>query len=375
MGKIIEFKPRHNNKKVYLVLGLLMAATVALLYINLVHSAYEKTLTLAGTSIMNLDNSSYSFAKSGEHIVVCGQEGVTAINKNGETAWKYSRIVNDPIACAAGKYVLISDLGGYSSYLISGGKEVFAHESAFEIITAKVNQNGYFAVAAKERGYKSRVQVFSPGGEQIYAWHSTKYYVIDVAVSGDNKSMLVSVLNTDSSDSSICKVLYFSFSQQEPVILDTGEDNLVASLENSGGYVFAVGDMALYCFDKNGKKQFDLSYNGRTLQEYAIGEGVIALALTKGSIEGYYGGSVVETYNTKGAARGAFEIADEIDFLDIDSKKILVNSEDGAYILSDTGHLYGNLTFENEVREGLIFSGGKKLLLVNGSAVNVYDAK
>ena len=73
--------------------------------------------------------------------------------------------------------------------------------------------------------------------------------------------------------------------------------------------------------------------------------------------------------------RGKYEIDDEVSFLDADGNKILVNSLDGAYILSDTGHVYGNLTFENDVREGMIFDSGRKLMLVNGSNVNIYDAK
>ena len=85
--------------------------------------------------------------------------------------------------------------------------------------------------------------------------------------------------------------------------------------------------------------------------------------------------TVVETYSESGSRKGSYNTGYEIKFLDVDAKKILVNSADGAYILSESGRLSGTLLFENEVRDGLIFSGGKKLMLVNGSNVNVYDSK
>lgn len=374
MGEIVEFKNK-RDKKMYIVPALLLVATLVLVYINLVNGAYTKKVNFNQTSIMSLEDSGYSFSKADGNIVVCGQEGLTAINRNGEVVWKYNYYANNPIISAAGSYVMYADLGGRECHTVSNGNLVSSYESPYEIITAKVNDSGYYAVAAKERGYKSQVIVFDKGGNQIYAWHSAAYYVLDVAVSSDNKSMFVAVLNTDGGENSISRVLYFAFDSEEPVVLETGENNLISSVSNVQGNVAAIGDFGLYEFDKNGKKVFSLDYEGRTLQEYAINGSIIALGLTKGSIEGYYGGSVVEIYNIRGSLRGKYEIDDQIEFLDADGGKILVNSPDGAYILSDTGHVYGNLTFENNVREGLVFDGGKKLLLVNGSNVNVYDAK
>lgn len=374
MGEIIKFKPQ-KKKSVYIVLGLLILATLILIYINLVHSAYNKSLSLNRTSIMSLEDSSYSFGKAEGNIIVCGQEGLSAINKNGEIAWKYAYTMNNPIISTAGIYSLYADFGGTSCHVLSKGKLISSYESPYQIITAKVNDNGYYAVASKERGYKSQVTVFDRSGNKIYAWHSTQYYVLDVAVTNDNSSLFVSALNTESEDSSISKVLYFSFRSEEPVILETGDNNLIASLCTAQTNVIAIGDFGMYSFDRNGKKVFSVNYEGRTLQEYAFGSGIIALGLTKGSVEGYYGGSVIEVYNMRGVLRGKYAIDDEIKFLDADGNKILVNSLDGAYILSDTGRLYGNLTYENDVREGMIFDGGRKLMLVNGSNVNVYDAK
>ncbi|MBQ7717865.1 MAG: hypothetical protein IJT38_01005 [Clostridia bacterium] len=374
MGEIIKFKPK-KKKTIYIALSLLLLTTLILLYINLAHSAYNKTLSLNRTSIMSLEDSSYSFGKAEGNIIVCGQEGLSAINRNGDIVWKYSYPMSNPIISTSGNYSLYADFGGKACHVVSRGKLVSSYESPYEIITAKVNDNGYYAVASKERGYKSQVVVFDRNGNKLFAWHSTQYYVLDVAVTNDNSSLFVSALNTESEDSSISKVLYFSFRSDEPVILETGDNNLIASLCTSQTNVLAIGDFGMYAFDRNGKRIFVVNYEGRTLQEYSLGSGIIALGLTKGSVEGYYGGSVIEVYNMRGSLRGKYEIDDEVKFLDAEGNKILVNSLDGAYILSDTGRLYGNITYENDVREGMIFDGGKKLMLVNGSNVNVYDAK
>lgn len=373
MGEIIDFKKK-SNKNLYIILAILIVATLALLYVNIVHSAYKKKLNLNSASIMSLEDSGYSFAKSGGNIIVCGQEGLTAVNKNGETVWKYSSQTNEPLMSAEGAFVLYTDLSGNKAELISDGKLINTFEP-YEIITAKLNKSGYTALAAKERGYKSQVIVFSPKGDRVFAWHSTRYYIVDAIVSYDNKSLFVSALDFDDVNGSICKLLYFSFASDEPTVLPSGDDNLISALVGTSQSVLAIGDNALYSYGRNGRTNFSIDYAGRSLQEYSVSDGIIALGLTKTSIEGSLGGSVVETYSENGSHKGSYNTEYEIKFLDVDGKKVLVNAPDGAYILSDTGRLYGTLSFENEVRDGLIFSGGKKLLLVNGSGVNVYDSK
>lgn len=373
MGKVVDIK-KTKNKKLFLVLAVLFLATAALVYINLVHSAYSKILSLDKSSIMSLEESTYIFGKTSEGIVACGQDGLTVINKNGEILWKYSLSVNNPMLSCAGAYALYTDIGGNDSFLVSGGNEVYHHKSPYRITTAKVNKSGYLTVVSKERGYKSQVAVISPTGTEVYVWHSAKYYIVDAICDNSCRGMFVSVLNSDSSDS-MYKLLYFSFKDTEPKSLETGGDNLIASLECYGNNVIGIGDMGAYGFDKNGKRLFEIDYGGRALQEYSIGSSFLALGLTKGSVDGYYTGSILEVYNFNGNLNGTYEISDEITFLDTDNNKVLVNSEDGAYILSGSCHLYGNLTFENEVREGLIFGEGKKLMLVNGSSVNIYNSK
>ena len=373
LGEIIDFKKK-SNKKLYLILAALTVVTLALIYINIAHSAYRKNLNLNADSIINLEDSGYSFGKGGNFILVCGKDGIAAVNKNGEIAWKYAAQVNEPLMSAAGNYILYSDLSGNKTELISDGKCI-ASFSPYEVITAKVNSGGYSALAAKQRGYKSQVIVFDPKGEQVFAWHSTKYYVIDALVAPDNKSLFVSALEFDESAGFLSRLLYLTFSSDSPSVLPSGDDNLIAVLVSTKQSVLAIGNNALYSYNKSGKSNFSIDYAGRTLQEFAVSDDIIALGLTKTSTEGSIGGSVVETYSESGSKKGSYNTGYEIKFLDVDGRKVLVNSAEGAYILSDGGRLTGTLYFDNEVRDGLIFSGGKKLMLVNGSKVNVFDSK
>ena len=92
MGELIELKKIKDgkSKKAYYILAVLLLATAALIYVNVAHSAYKKVLKLDNASIMSLENSSYNFGKTSSNIIVCGQEGLSAINKNGEIQWKFS---------------------------------------------------------------------------------------------------------------------------------------------------------------------------------------------------------------------------------------------------------------------------------------------
>ncbi len=374
MGDIVQFKPK-KDKKIYIVLAVLIVATAILLYINIVHSAYTKSLNLNKSAIMSIEDSGYIFEKSGKEVVACGHEGITAIDKNGEIKWKTPFAASTPYMVTSGKYVLCADLNGNDCAVFVDGRKITEQKLPYEIITANLNENGYYAAATKERGYKAKVTVWNTKGEQVFAWHSTKYHVMAVAVANNNRGMIVSAFDIENTDGNMFKMLYFSFGKDTPTELECGEKNLVANLKSVGNRIYAIGDNAFYAYSESGRKAFNIDFDGRTLQRYATTDTVIALALTKTSVEGYYGGSVVETYSASGAKKGSYGVDDEITFLDMEENKVLVNSPDGAYILSDNGRLYGNLTFGNEVREGIIFSGGKKLLLVNGANVNIYDSK
>ena len=374
MGEVIKLKPK-QNKNLYIILAVLLVATVALLYINIVHGAYTKSLNLNNNTVMSVEDSGYIFKKCGSDIIACGHEGLTAISKNGQIKWKVSFASATPFMETTDKYVFCADLNGNHYSIFSSGKQILEGKTPYEIITANINDNGCFAIATKERGYKAQITVYNLSGEKVFAWHSTKYHVLSLAIANNNKSMVVSVLDSENTGGEAFKLLHFSFSKDTPVEIESGEDNLVSNIKVSGSRFYAVGDSAFYVYNENGKKSFVIDYSGRTLQRYSVTDSEVVLALTKTSVEGYYGGSVVEIYTPSGSKKGSFEVDDEITFLDTEQNKILVNSPDGAYILSGGGRLYGNLTFSNEVREGLIFSDGKKLLLINGSNVNIYDSK
>lgn len=375
MGDVVKFRPPKEKRIYFIIIALLSLATLVLIYLNVAHSAYNKQISLSGTTIMSVDSSVYIFKKAGEEVVVCGPEGISAINKKGEIAWHTDYGAASPFMATSGDYVLCADLNSSDCKVLSKGREVSSQKLPYEIITATVNVNGYYAVASKERGYKSQIAVYDKNGTKVFGWHSTKYHVVALALDDSNKNMLVSVVDVAEKPDNAFKMLHFSFNRDMPAELECTSGNLVSSISFSDGKFFAAGDTSFYAYNAGGSKAFNIDYNGRTLQKFSVLGSTIALGLTKSSVEGYYGGSVVEIYSSQGTKRGYAEIDDEISFLDIEENKILVNSPDGAYILNDAGRIHGDIAFADEVREGIIFSGGKKLLLVNGLNVNVYDAK
>jgi len=375
LGDVVRFRPG-KDKKIYVMITVILAlVTVLLAYLNLAHSAYDKQINLSGTTIMSIDNSAHIFKKAGEEVIICGSEGVSAVDKNGEISWKVDYGNNNPLLATAGEYVLCAELDGNGCKVWKKGSEISAQKLPNKVITAAVNKNGYYAVASKERGYKSQIAVYSKGGEKIFGWHSTKYHVVAIALSDNNNDMMVSVIDVANEADNAFKLLHFSFKKDAPTEVDANSKNLVSNISFSSGKFYAAGDTTFLAFNEKGNKVFGIDYNGRTLQNYAISETAIVLGLTKTSVEGYYGGSVVEIYSASGTKRGYGEVDDEIIFLDIEGDKILVNSPEGAYILNENGRIYGNIEFGTEVREGIIFYGGKKLLLVDGLNVNVYDSK
>lgn len=373
MGNVVKLKSKKKiSIKSVLVLLAAAAAAAGLAYINLNNPDFAPKSS-SGVEALSLDSSvTYKFKKAGSGIVICGSDALMGVNGGGET-WKAELDGKNHIISSAGKYVLAAETDGRRLTLFEGGKAVGKIEVSDDIITARVNRAGRIAVATKEKGYRAQVIVFTPEGKQIYVWHSATYYVLDLALNDRSDRLAVAGLNSDNA-SEVSAILLFSLNSADYITVNAGNDNLVTSIEYIDDGVLAVGDSEALYVKKSGELAWNVPFHGRLLQNYNVTEGGnLVLALTKGSMEGYFGGSDVEIYGKNGKLRGEFETSGPIKFVDSDGEKILVDTSTGAAIINNRGSLLENVTFDKTPRESFLIDDGRKIIIIAGSSVEIMD--
>lgn len=268
-------------------------------------------------------------------VAVFGKEGITGITNSGRVGWKIPFPVSDPILSCNGRYVLAAERGGRRLVLSTGGKVRQDLEMDAKIISATVNSKGVFAVVTEERGYKGRVKVMNAKGKELFTWHSAEQNILSVSLAEDSKQMAVSVVNmTDLSR--LCTVMQFNLNETSPRVLSVGDENLVANLVYNGKDLLAIGDEALYYFNRSGTEKFRVEYAGRQLQKYSFySGGVLCTVFNNG--EG--GTQAVEFYDMNGKKKGSAALNDEITNLDTFGKYAVVSGRNGLTVISHSGRI------------------------------------
>lgn len=366
MGELVNFK-RKSSYKIPVISALIILTILVLVIVNNITPIFKRVGTKKQS--VRISNASYSVGKSGNAAILWNKDEVLSLAGNGNEIWKIKLKYSKPILKSNDNYIAVADIEGTEFKLISNGREKLTHTSDGEIITVAVNKSGYYAIASKEKGYRSRVSVFDNSGKQIYAWYTADYDVIDVALSNDNNKMSVAALNCNENES-FSSVLLFSFNSKDYKVCTKSDTNLISGIYYSGRNIICIGDKATFCFSHGGSRLWEINYGGRTLQEFAFYEGgVLAMGFTKSSLDSLRGGSVVEIYSSFGRLKGKYETKNPIEGLDVEGKDVFISTEEKSVVVNDKGNIISTLPIHS-VSDCVIFDGN--ILLPLGDTVELY---
>ena len=196
--------------------------------------------------------------------------GVTAIlndsyfelyNSNGKLINAVSHGMSSPnLECSEARY-LIFDRERYKISVLNYSNELYSREFDKTIVSADVGRNGTFAVVTESDTYQNTVYVFNKDNENVFTWNSAQYYVTDVAVADNGKSICVSLIN--SKDGSFESYLYvLDFKSATPKFRYVFDD-LVSSVTSCGKeYMLVNGFDRAYSIPWNGGAERKLEITG-----------------------------------------------------------------------------------------------------------------
>ena len=188
------------------------------------------------------------FRLCGKYLVECSRSSFYMLDKDGKEVFHKYVDFTKPNICNCGDFILASDLGGRSAFLLKNTKMVWEGTFNGSLYNASVNKNGYIALIIEMMGYRNSVKVIAPIGKTLFDWVVADDYVISSEVAPSGNDFLINRLKT--SGVSLCSSIEILNMNPEPYAkIDSVEGEVYLSaryLDNNKVAIVTDKVLALY---------------------------------------------------------------------------------------------------------------------------------
>lgn len=320
-------RPKRLRRILAGVLTLLLIALAVLVFVFRDHLSDERLREAFGrqsTVFEPVDEtfayesgSDQVFAAAGNGLAVASGSAVQLLNAAGETVWKQIVSYGAPAVFASEECALFCDIGGRAAVCVTMEGESAAVETNDTIISASMNENGWFVLVTEAVGYKSLVRVYNAARELQYEWWSGSGYVLRAAVSPDNRRL--GVLTADSAGA---KLHLFSLSSETELAAAEFPRELVFDLSFlDNDTVCCLSETALHFVGTDGAERGKYELGSYYLMDYDFGgEGFVSLFVS--AYRAGTGGLVLNV--DSGGLLGCAELSRSVTSLSARGKQLLV---------------------------------------------------
>ncbi len=367
-------KKRHAKKNRFLIIVilLLIASTAFTLYMNidnpLLHNVFSGVgIDLVNETVIEFEKTEdYAMSGLNGNAIVARNTTVSCVDGNMNNIWTINQNNAAPVIKTGGKYVLTYSFDVPGAMLTKGGDSLeFATEN--NIIGGSVNKNGYCALITREKGYKAQVVVYSPEGEVLYKWHSADNYIIDAAISYDNRTLAVATADFSKNTAS-GGLMLFNFSQEKPFAGQVLENNIIMQIKYTGkDTLLVVGDIGAAVFNSLGEKKAEYSYSGKSLTNYDIGDdNELVLALNES--DSVLNDTEIKILGSNLKEKGTYIANGAVGCLDTSDGKVLVVSDRKLALVSKRGNEIAKLDVNKDIKNAVLMDNGDVLIASGNNA-------
>ncbi len=312
----------------------------------------------------------YDMSTYGKVMLLVNNEGIYAVDERGREAWSSVAPTTSPYVSVNGNYIMLADINGKSLKTYKKEKTIAEIETENEIFCAKLNKNGYVAVATDEIGYKGMVTLYDKNGKELFKWHSGTGYIGDIEISPKN-NIAVAQIATDK-DKLYTRIIEIKpKDSEEPECLAEIEGIVMKLKYRDNGSLIAVSDNALYGFKASGKQRFKVDYQGRSLVDFNVeNERNMVLAFDNG-----LNNTLLESYSSSGEKRGTFDGKSEIHTLDVNGECIVASRHDGIFKITPSGEVKKDIKANNDVKDIKIFSSRDNIISLGVNTAEIIEIK
>jgi len=374
-------KIRRKNRKAMMALfvALIVAATIFAVMLNRDNPTFRAFFSGVDFEVETTENGMlelnstdrYFFGSNKDGVIVAQSNQVTALSPKLEPLWQVDVAGVGPVVKTRGAYTLV--------YYTESGEAAVIHKKKSMPVAAdgvvllgEINQDGYFLLVTREKGFKAQITVYSPEAEVLYRWHSADTYVVDADISFDNRS--IAVATTDFSKGTVSGgLMLFNFTQEKPYAGLVLEGNMVLDVCFTGrDELLLVGDTACAEFNLQGEKKWEYSYEGKGLTTFDVEQDNIVLALHEG--DAARADHVIQIV-TNGKRKGEYTCSGNVKVTDAVNGDILLVQDRKLILISERGNEIHSVNLNRDIKNAVLFADRKHAFVVSGTAAEVVELK
>ncbi len=297
---------------------------------------------------------------NGDVISILNDTYLEVFNTNGKLINAFSHGMFNPCLETSEARFLLFDRDRYSVKVFNYSSELYSRTFDKNIYSADIGRNGTYAVVTTSDAYKNTVYVYNKSDEQIFCWNSAEYYVTDVVVANNGKSIGVCLVDA-SAGSFVSHVYILDYKSATPVY-KVKFDTLVSSLSSvNQNYFVANGVDSVYVLNWEGSCS-ELDFNGvvRYFSTDVNGNSCFAV----GREDNEQMNSII-IIGEEGSVLADFEFNAPISDVCVSTEKVLVLSNNSVFIYDTLGVLETELKSDTKPLFAVLNKNNEPLVIDN----------
>ena len=219
------------------------------------------------------------FSNIGGSVAAVGTLGVQVLDGAGSETLREPFRMAQPTIAGAGDRCIVYDIGGTAVRVFSATQVISSIETDSAIVSASINQNGWFCVVTQgSRGLKGVVTVHDGTGTLVYRVTLATGFALSAMLSPDNKDLAILTLP----DTGSRVMLYHGIDVSEDAPdqqFDFFDKLIIDIFFLPNGDVLAVSTDSLILIERAGDRHTLIDYSDKRLGGYICNDDYIALHL------------------------------------------------------------------------------------------------
>lgn len=262
----------------------------------------------------------------GSNIGILTDTSFLIYSQNGDQVAVRPHGINNPAAVSGGGKALIYDRGGTQFRVEARYSEPFSTNASYNITTAAMGSNGYFAIVTEAENYLSELTVYDNSYKNIFKWDSSKGHILTASISPDGSKLAAVVIGARNGNM-FSDIYIFNLSSSKPSSITKYDGELFYSINfKDNNHIAAVGDDEAVFLYSSGKQISKYGYGGRELKCSSNLNGPVVLVFNKSGTE-----SSVVSLDNGGNLLGNTDVAA--------SEVSIISNGDGKTVIVSNGQI------------------------------------
>lgn len=334
------------------------------------NSVHKFTDYIIVSSIENEVSAGTQYRAVGKNLYRFNTDGISCVSRNNEVKWSITYNMQAPIADVCGNTMAVAEQQGNQIYIVNESGLVGSFQTLLPILKIRVSKQGVVAVILQEEDI-TWVNLYRPDGTSIASDKTTvsgSGYPLDIDISPNGQMLAVSYLKTDNGIIT-SDIVFYHFGQAGQSQSDhiVGDESFTETVMPevyfiSNSRAVAVSDHGYVVFrgSSEPKKAASVEFEDE-IQSCFHDEGRIGF-LFRSASEGFQ--YRMELYNYSGKRTASKEINAEFDEIKIQNRQILMYSDEGCSIFTESGHERFSSAYEKEIADIYYFSEFRRYLII-----------